>query len=173
MAAATEERRAALRARRQAFFARKIDFIPCRQFLAPEAEALASTPDAAGAGPTAPWTSLRLPTREEYSTPEVRCVWCNRGVPRPPPCACVPRCCVEDNTKGQMSVHSPARNRPRQPSGLQSAPTCAPPRTAAVPVSQVYGSNTGAAVRQFCVSCCTGPVVRPCVGLHNMKITQW
>ena len=45
-AVATEERRAALRARRQAFFVRKIDYIPCRQFLAPEAEALASTPPA-------------------------------------------------------------------------------------------------------------------------------
>jgi len=53
-AVATEQRRAGLRARRQAFFVRKIDYIPCRQFLAPEAEALASTPPAsAPARPTA------------------------------------------------------------------------------------------------------------------------
>ena len=33
-----------MRERRRAFFARPIDFIPCRQFLDADAESLASTP---------------------------------------------------------------------------------------------------------------------------------
>jgi len=52
-----DDRRAALRERRQAFFARKIEYIPCREFLKPDAEALATTPPPAAptrppAGPT-------------------------------------------------------------------------------------------------------------------------
>jgi len=59
-AALTEARRTALRARREAFFARKIEFIPCRQFLAPEAEALASTPPPAAASRPNPEPSGRI-----------------------------------------------------------------------------------------------------------------
>ncbi|NBT12260.1 MAG: sigma-70 family RNA polymerase sigma factor [Planctomycetia bacterium] len=41
-----EQRRAALRAKREQFFARVIDYIPCRQFLKKDAESLATTPPA-------------------------------------------------------------------------------------------------------------------------------
>jgi RNA polymerase primary sigma factor len=44
-------RRAALKARREELFAREIEYIPCRQFLKADAEALATTPPADAAVP--------------------------------------------------------------------------------------------------------------------------
>ena len=55
-----DDRRAAHRERRRVFFARKIDYIPCRQFLAPEAEALASTPPPSAPARPAPEPSGRI-----------------------------------------------------------------------------------------------------------------
>ncbi len=50
-AAARSEKRAELRGRRESFFAREIDFIPCREFLKKDAERLASDPPAAASVP--------------------------------------------------------------------------------------------------------------------------
>jgi RNA polymerase primary sigma factor len=49
--AAADARRAERAARREALFARSIDYIPCRQFLKADAEALATDPPAAAAVP--------------------------------------------------------------------------------------------------------------------------
>jgi len=51
--AATRERRAALTSRREAFFARPIDYVPCRQFSRANAEQAATVPPAAAALPLA------------------------------------------------------------------------------------------------------------------------
>ena len=47
----TRRAKSAAAQRREAFFARKIDYVPCRQFLGANAEALASTPPAEAAVP--------------------------------------------------------------------------------------------------------------------------
>lgn len=66
-AAVASAQRVALKARRAQFFDRLIEYIPCRQFLKADAEALASTPPADAAVPLE--THDREPSRSEGLTP--------------------------------------------------------------------------------------------------------
>jgi RNA polymerase primary sigma factor len=66
-AAADAAQREALKARRTQLFDRLIEYIPCRQFLKADAEALASTPPADAAVPLE--THDREPSRSEGLTP--------------------------------------------------------------------------------------------------------
>lgn len=66
-AAVASAQREALKSRRAQFFDRLIEYIPCRQFLKADAEALASTPPADAAVPLE--THDREPSRSEGLTP--------------------------------------------------------------------------------------------------------